>query len=370
MEKSNASHKYFIDRLTEAFEILGGKEWMTKRVTGQQESKDDETDEALISADTFSSLGINGDAKEKGAEEESAEEDHGEPNGTAGALLQKQKKTAAKGKKGKKGKQYKKPTAKQDEPTKQQHQVEVPLESYRIIQDEEGIITDYLMAVYSVFRRWGELRSFVQDLWTEVAYDGLNLATAGTLSVMAVAMIKRTEAAIFTDFPAGHDSYQTCMSTITRGDPEKAQSMFSVSLHAMQPGSNVVTPVQEKYIDVKEQFGIHAYHDLLDFIIDFQKNRTGNPTKRMQAQICEWDPNLDLQRISRDERIKWRRSFTINWLYDLVNVFSSILVQRNTLKGEHHKYEEQDWSVSGPWNRHRRLSGLNEFAGAVTTLAT
>ncbi|KAI8930952.1 hypothetical protein NX059_011967 [Plenodomus lindquistii] len=39
------------------------------------------------------------------------------------------------------------------------------------------------------------------------------------------------------------------------------------------------------------------------------------------------------------------------------------------MKGEHHVYEEVDWSTTGPWNQHRRLFGLNEFAGFVTTLA-
>jgi len=67
--------------------------------------------------------------------------------------------------------------------------------------------------------------------------------------------------------------------------------------------------------------------------------------------------------------MKWRRSFAINWLYDLVNVFSSIVVERITLKGEKHILENVDWSTSGPWSVHRRLFGLNEFAGFVTSLA-
>src|SRR5205814_4051827 len=31
--------------------------------------------------------------------------------------------------------------------------------------------------------------------------------------------------------------------------------------------------------------------------------------------------------------------------------------------------ETVDWSVNGPWNEHRRLFGLNEFAGDITSLA-
>lgn len=154
---------------------------------------------------------------------------------------------------------------------------------------------------------------------------------------MAVAMIKRPEAAIFADFPAEHDSYQTCMNTITWGNPKKAQGVFSVGLHSMRPGSNKVAPVREKCIDVEEQFGIYAYHALLDFIVNFQKKGNGNSLRRVQTEIRKWDPDLDLRRVSRDERIRWRWSFTVNWLYDLPSVFSSTVVQRHTLKGEHRK---------------------------------
>lgn len=36
-------------------------------------------------------------------------------------------------------------------------------------------------------------------------------------------------------------------------------------------------------------------------------------------------------------------------------------------KGEKHALERVDWSPSGPWHVHRRLYGLDEFAGAVTS---
>lgn len=122
-------------------------------------------------------------------------------------------------------------------------------------------------------------------------------------------------------------------------------------------------------IDVREQFLIYAFEDLRDFVTDFQKTHSGKPTKRMLAEIANWDPNFNLRNASEKERIKWRRSYTINWLYDLVNVFSAIVVQRNTMKGENHDLSRVDWSVQGPWNVHRRLFGLNEFAGTVTSLA-
>ncbi|RFU23990.1 hypothetical protein B7463_g12347, partial [Scytalidium lignicola] len=39
------------------------------------------------------------------------------------------------------------------------------------------------------------------------------------------------------------------------------------------------------------------------------------------------------------------------------------------MKGQHWVLENIDWSVKGPWNKDRRLFGLNEFAGEITTLA-
>lgn len=114
---------------------------------------------------------------------------------------------------------------------------------------------------------------------------------------------------------------------------------------------------------------VHVYHDLYDFIIDFQKNRSGKPTKRMHSEIGNWDPDFDLLSASNQERIKWRRAYTINWLYDLVNVFSSVVIQSINQKGEEIVLESIDWSVNGPWNIHRRLFGLNEFAGDIASLA-
>ena len=166
-----------------------------------------------------------------------------------------------------------------------------------------------------------------------------------------------------------HESYETIIKTLTRGDPEKAQHQFSIELYRIADNGHQPDKVKDNSVDVKEQFWVHTYNNLVDFITDFQMNRSGKPTKAMQAQINDWNPTLDLQRATKEDRLKWRRSYTINWLYDLVNVFSSIVVQRNTMKGEKHRYEYVDWSPTGPWHHHRRLWGLNEFAGFITKLA-
>lgn len=148
---------------------------------------------------------------------------------------QHRKKTTNKGKKngrGKKAKPKAKPGAREDLP------VEIPLESYRIIESEEGIITDYLMAVYCLVTEWAKLRHFIQGLWRQVAYDGLNSAVAATVSNVAIGILKKTESDMFLDFP-GHDSYDVVMKTITRGDVEKSRNMFSVSLQQVKTVSGI-----------------------------------------------------------------------------------------------------------------------------------
>ncbi|TFA98281.1 DNA repair protein rad13 [Trichoderma ghanense] len=245
---------------------------------------------------------------------------------------------------------------------------EVPLESYRIIEDVDGTVTDYLLPVYALFEEICDLRLYMSGVWREVAYEDLNGAVAATLGDLATAIVKRAESAIMVDFP-GHESYETVMRTITRGDIEKVQGKFKMTLYKTSDSGGPAEKMEETSLDIKEYFLTYAYRDLVDFVTDFQATRSGKPTKRMLQEIDKWDPKLDLQRATKEQRHRWRRSYTINWLYDLVNVYSSIVVQRNTMKGEHHAYEKVDWSADGQWSEHVRLFGINEFAGIVTSIA-
>lgn len=207
------------------------------------------------------------------------------------------------------------------------------------------------MAVQSAIAEWIDLRQYVQSLWLDVAFGKLNSAVAGTLSNIAISMVKQTEAAVFVDFP-GQESYKVIMNTITRGNVDKAQGMFSVSLSRVGP-SGQFEPAIGGDIDVKEQFFVHTYNTLVDFIKDFQTDRKGVPTKSMLSTIYQtWDPKLDLQTASPKQRLKWRRTYAINWLHDLVNLFSSIVVQRINCKGQKPLLETVDWTIREPWNKH------------------
>lgn len=348
IERSNACHKHFIEVLSKSFTTLGGEAWVEKQKNSKVAADDEEADE-IVFANTFAALGL-GESKD---DPEDASEEFKLPEGAA--TVPTKQKAIGKRKKGKKAK----PKA-SSAPTKDSTPKEVPLESYRIIEDEVGIMTDYLMATYAAVKEWVQLRKHLQGVWREVAYGALNSAVAGELSTIAVAMVKQTESTIFVEFP-GHESYETIKNTITRGNIEKAMLNFSVSLHRMEPGNfETAQKVRQTNVDVKEEFLIHTYQALVDFANDFKLNRNGKPTKRMLAEINNWNPSLNLQKASEEVRLKWRRSYTINWLYDLVNVFSSIVVQRINLKGQKIVLEDVDWSPTGPWEEHRRLFGLNE----------
>jgi hypothetical protein len=186
IERSNDMHKSFIDALTRAFEALGGKEWLTKQIDPEEYSQGEEDIEQVVFTNVFSALGLE---ESKDGEGESEEESDQDTHTTAVPQRQQQRKPKSKGKKGKRGKKAKTKAKKQSASIEEKSLDDVPLESYRIIEDKDGIMTDYLMATYALVLQWIDLRSYIQDIWSEVAYDGLNGAMAGAVSNMATALI-------------------------------------------------------------------------------------------------------------------------------------------------------------------------------------
>ncbi|KAJ4109648.1 hypothetical protein NW768_012084 [Fusarium equiseti] len=218
LKRSNESHQHFIKTLERAFEILGGKEWEKTN----KRTDDTEDVEEILFANKFEKLAVDNDG------ESSDEEDDDLSQLPAAARKVSRK---PKGKKGKKTKKYKKPKKGKKQDTQDTAAIEVPIESIKIIEDtgEVGIVTDYLLAIYSTATEWADLRAYTQGLWREVAYEDLNSAIAGAVNNLAISMDKRTNTAIFVDFP-GHDTYQTIIKTITRGNMDKAQGNFKLAL--------------------------------------------------------------------------------------------------------------------------------------------
>ncbi|KAF4440349.1 hypothetical protein F53441_12297 [Fusarium austroafricanum] len=324
LKRSNDNHRAFISTLEEAFRVLGGETWLSSTDSDNNHSPDFDALAGAFSTLTVDQIdGSSNDGSAQGSPKRSKSRHVG------------------------KGKAKKKP--KSQKPPK-----EVPLESVRLLEAEEDK-TEYLIAVDAMVREWMEARIFVHHNWGEVAYGGFNSAAAAGVSKIAVAMAKRTAATISVDFE-GYDSYEKIISMINGGHFDKPCGNFNIEV--MSPKGN-----QLQALDVQEHFLMHAYMYLKEFLIDFQKNRTGKPTNKMQKRLNKWNPDLDLEKVTLQERLAWRRDYTIKWLFDLVNVYSST----RAIGGE--KLEDVDWSLSGPVGSRRSMFGLNDFAAAITTIA-
>lgn len=366
MEQSNAAHKSFIDTLNTAFHVLGGDSWMKaesdargKKPNERELPSDTQDDlDRLLLANKFSLLDLDETHATESEKEASAE-----------ATARSHKSHVRKAKNGKKAKRGKTAKGRRDKSAAD----EVPIRSYRIIIDEKGAFTEYIIAVMSLVKEWTYLREFIQAGWEGAAYDNLHTVQVGCVSNMAIKMLQRSESALSIEFPE-LDSYEALMRATnfvvlqekSTGCGTTRQASSSEDIDTSDNGE------EDRQIDwLREQFMFYTFVDLMSFLDDFQKTRSGKPTKRMLKQISDWDPNFDLQEASRSDRILWRRAYTINWLYDLVNLYSSPVMLKIRAQGNNNNQalDDIDWSVSGPCGEQRRLFGLNEFASVITNLA-
>ncbi|GJC99709.1 hypothetical protein ColKHC_08535 [Colletotrichum higginsianum] len=240
----------------------------------------------------------------------------------------------------------------------------LPLKEYRFLRTDEELTTEYTMAVRSYFLDCASLRDYLQGIWHEVAYDGLNSVVAGALVQLAFGVVKQTESDVFADFP-GQVSYETLERIITRGNTQKAEKEFSAARHALVPDDQSQGS-DEAFVDLKEYMLSDAYRNLVDFIVDYQKNRNGFPTMKMLMHTTPWDPGFDLQQATKEERLEWRRVYTINWLFDLVNHYSSPILEQPP-GGQN--LEDIDWSTRNECLAPKAISGLQYFGAVITSLA-
>ncbi|KAF4485273.1 hypothetical protein CGGC5_v006951 [Colletotrichum fructicola Nara gc5] len=356
IEKSNDMHRNFIDSLIDIFSILGGVSWWEKQMQANEMSSkrlDSDAEQieemkGIIFSNKFASLDLShGDSKPEPPSE--PESDADEPVAESKAA----KKKRVNGKKGR-GKTSK-PGKSRKPARKADSSAEASVESYRILEDDQ--LLSYTMAILSFRTEWAQIRQYVQDLWIDVIHKNLNTAVAGAVSNVAIAEIKKTELELFDDFPE-HCYFEKITDTLTRGGLHRLQKVAEEKAAADRDHHGCL-------VDVKEQLLMYTYQDLLDFCTDFQKSRNGKPTKAMRAKIGLWDPKLSLETATKEERILWRRKFTINWLYDLVNEYSS---WEQSQRGERCFSDDVDWSPSGPSGSRRTLLGLTDFAAFVTSL--
>ncbi|KAK2038951.1 hypothetical protein LZ31DRAFT_569729 [Colletotrichum somersetense] len=216
----------------------------------------------------------------------------------------------------------------------------VPLNDYCFLRTDDEQMTEYAMAVCSYFRECYNLRAYLQGIWREVAYDGLNIVVAGALVQLAIGMVKKTESVVFADFP-GRISFETLERTITLGNVQKAEDEFGAAMHLLisedqSHGSDNAS------IDLREYIMSYTCRDLVDFVVDYQQKRNG-------------------------KRIEWRRAYTIKWLYDLVNVYTC--PTSKDADGEHQDLENIDWSPGSNYVRIKAIMGFQDFTAITTSLA-
>ena len=204
----------------------------------------------------------------------------------------------------------------------------------------------------------------MQDIWRQVAEEGLNCAVAGTIANIAVTMVKELQFEISTDFP-GYSSFDAIVNkAICFGDPESDinKGRFKLGFHQIDPNGSV-TQIRYSEVDIMESLMINAYRDLEAFITDFRKNRTGRPTKGLLSSL-QWDPVLNLKTVSKQERLKWRSTFAINWLYDFVNTYAACVIRENLDKAQ---LENYDWYDNG--SMIRTMFGPLDFASEITAMS-
>lgn len=360
LERSNQKHQHFINALAEAFEALGGKEWDKEQKAANISKEVEEDALKVIFENQFAAL--NPGTPTKSDDNESEDNRDSPCENTEKRTRRSRKNPKAKKKSRSKPKAQPKSSTLED----------VSLESYRIIDEHNAgnfIMTDFLFATEDLFTQMGKHRGHVQLCWQEVAYKGLNSAVAAGVTNCAVSMVMDTVSEIFVDFP-DHESYDTCMKTVTRGDPSKVQGKFKCVLMTHDGDPRQAERFKESYVDVYEHLQVNAFYNLRDFLLDFQKNHSGRPTKRMANECSGWQPDLNFQSATKEERLRWRRSLTINWLYDLVSQFSAPVWKANAKAGRTYDFAKVDWT-SSPWCSQRRLFGhkMTAFAQEITQLA-
>ncbi|KAG7084551.1 hypothetical protein JMJ78_0009985 [Colletotrichum scovillei] len=333
-------HDTFVRLVTETFVALGGNSWIdTEQSRGVQgrSSTSDLTPEKLADFISFSAS----DLKSLSLESSGENSTDTVPVPLRGSQRRAQAKSGRGGKGKKKAK--KAPGALLNQ---------VPIEQYSIVEDDGTVEAESFMAACAIAKECVVLRNYLQNNWREASYCGLHGAIAGTLS-------KDTELEVFGECPE-LQSYETFVAAIIRGNLETAQGSFIKALAKLSPGGqhggNKTTS-----IDLKEYILLGTYRDFVDFLEDYQQSEDGKPTAKMLIKIKDWDPTLDLQHTTKRERLKWRRSYTINWLYDLVNSYTAI--QRR--EGEWVRLENLP---KCPLAGSEPLLGLQDFAFFVTSL--
>ncbi|KAG8623298.1 hypothetical protein KVT40_008274 [Elsinoe batatas] len=201
----------------------------------------------------------------------------------------------------------------------------IPVEQYRISLDRDQLATEYLWAGFCFFGECMKMRCNVQIMWRTVVRQAMKPAAASSASKIAAALVKRMSDAIFADFP-GHDSFQRLFESCTAATLKDSMTMTHIKIPSFETDPTPEELSQDSrqvVISSDEWFLGHIFNDLTDFVVDFQKNNNGKPTKRMAAMLARWNPDAAIRHMSQGDLVAWRRLYTINWLYNFVALSSA-----------------------------------------------
>ena len=125
---------------------------------------------------------------------------------------------------------------------------------------------------------------------------------------------------------------------------------------------------------IEENLLLTTHNDLVSFITDYRKNRTGKPTSTYARM--SWNPNFRDTKYTLENELtplnirKWRAEYTVSWLYDLVNTYAATRLDSEAPKMANPEKLDWDCGESGKcdWTN-RPLWGPVEFAYDITRLA-
>ena len=357
--ESDRAHKHFIGSLETIFQTLGGKEWETslkdKRDKGPALEDGGANDDGV--QNRFATLDIS--AMNASSDDTSTANEENE----AKKCKKKNHVRDRKHKSKRAGKQKSKQKIKRQKATTQN----IPLDNYAIIREPDSVKFEYYTAASSLARNMAGIRWFVQRVWKSMVEARIRAPVGGAFCTMTVAKVKQLEFHTLLDFP-GHESYESVVDSLSAQNPAFLRPGHDVYMK-WPTGTNEDGLGEYITIDSKEYYMIHTHHALGEFVIDFQKAKTGTPTKAMRKRLRDWDPYFDAVNASKREQQHWRIQYTIKWLYELVNMFLMLVTGRKKAANEAWDVDEVDWSPDGPWHKTRRLFGLNEFAAQVASWA-
>ncbi|KAG5928170.1 hypothetical protein E4U42_001175 [Claviceps africana] len=376
MEESNRSHKHFIDVLSRAFEILGGERGLA-RGEDEDEKAGAKTDDAQVSneecqafcSNVFACLDL--EHVDGSEEEEEAEDVSGCDAGEAASQSCRARKALPKAAKNKNGK-----CSRGRKSSNKKHKRQSPLrtlsiDQYGISDDHHHVAAEYFLAVSSFLEQSIDLRSMCQSSWYRVAYSDEQPLDAIAMSEQSIAVLQKSHTTISSEFPGSH-SYMSLINAYTKGGIHHLQPNTTIRINLQPKDGACCVSMKEIVVSresMRELLMEHAYNNLVEFLSDYRKTSSGGPTKHMRAEISLWDPKYDLEAATADERLRWRRVYTINWLYGLVGYYLLTKGQIGNLSTNMKSRNCPNRKAAMAWAEDYSFFGLGEFARSVLSLA-